>query len=160
MIRWLKIAIAASVSAFFVFYAIQNVINLGAAYWFVETMVGMQGHEAYPDSLVPAVRSAAVVWAMLWIIIVIEFAAGILAAKGAFDMFMARNGDAGAFNASKEKALAGTLLGVFLYFGIFSAIGGALFQMWQTELGHGAFADAGMFSIQLGVMWMILKRTD
>jgi predicted small integral membrane protein len=160
MIRWLKIGLAASVAAFFVFYALQNVVNLGQAYWFVETMVGMQGHEAYPGSIIPAVSAPLIVWAMLWIIIIIEFAAGVLAAKGALDMFLARNGAADAFNASKDKALAGTLLGVFLYFGIFSAIGGALFQMWQTELGHSAFADAGMFSIQLGVVWMILKRTD
>ena len=53
-----------------------------------------------------------------------------------------------------------TLIGVLIWFGIFGAFGGALFQMWQVEAGVNALRDAGMFSIQLGVVWMILRRND
>ena len=160
MIRWLKIALAAFVSAFCVFYALQNIVNHSQAMWFVQTMVSMQGHEAYPDSIIPAVRSPIIVGIMLWIIILLELTAGYLAGKGAVNMFVARNADSGTFNASKESALAGALLGVLVWFGIFGAFGGALFQMWQIEAGVNALRDAGMFSIQLGVAWMILKRND
>jgi predicted small integral membrane protein len=160
MIRWLKIALAASVSAFCVFYALQNIVNHSQAMWFVETMVSMQGHEAYPDSIIPAVRSPIIVGIMLWIIILLEITAGYLAGKGAVEMFLARNADAETFNASKTNALAGALVGVLIWFGIFGAFGGALFQMWQVEAGVNALRDAGMFSIQLGVVWMILKRND
>ena len=160
MIRWLKIALAAFVSVFCLFYALQNIVNHSQAMWFVQTMVSMQGHEAYPDSIIPAVRSPIIVGVMLWIIILLELTAGYLAGKGAFDMFMARNADPETFNASKTNALAGALVGVLLWFGIFGAFGGALFQMWQVEAGLNALRDAGMFSIQLGVVWMILKRND
>jgi predicted small integral membrane protein len=160
MIRWLKIALAACVSAFCLFYAAQNIVNHGQAMWFVETMVSMEGHQAYSDSIIPAVRSPIIVGIMLWIIILLETAAGLLAGKGAVDMFAARNADAGTFNASKTNALAGALVGVLVWFGIFGAFGGALFQMWQVEAGVNALRDAGMFSIQLGVAWMILQRND
>ena len=72
MIRWLKIALAAFVAAFCVFYALQNIINHSQAMWFVNTMVSMQGHEAYPDSIIPAVRSPIIVGIMLWIIILLR----------------------------------------------------------------------------------------
>jgi predicted small integral membrane protein len=160
MIRWLKIALAASVSLFCVFYAVQNIVNHSQAMWFVQTMVSMQGHEAYPDSIIPAIRSPIIVGIMLWIIILLELTAGYLAGKGTVDMFVARNADSETFNASKTNALAGALIGVLIWFGIFGAFGGALFQMWQVEAGVNALRDAGMFSIQLGVVWMILKRSD
>ena len=160
MIRWLKIALAASVSAFCVFYAVHNIVNHGQAMWFVQTMVSMQGHEAYPDSIIPAVRSPIIVGVMLWIIILLEITAGYLAGKGAVDMFVARKANADTFNAAKTNALAGTMIGVLIWFGIFSAVGGALFQMWQTEVGQGALANASTFSIQLGVIWMILRSND
>jgi predicted small integral membrane protein len=160
MIRWLKIALAASVSLFCVFYAVQNIVNHSQAMWFVQTMVSMQGHEAYPDSIIPAIRSPIIVGIMLWIIILLELTAGYLAGKGTVDMFVARNADSETFNASKTNALAGALVGVLIWFGIFGAFGGALFQMWQVEAGVNALRDAGMFSIQLGVVWMILKRSD
>ena len=160
MIRQIKILLAASAAAFCLFYAIQNIFNLGQAFWFVQTMVGMSGHEAYPASVIPPIESTAIIWIMLWIIIILEFAAGLLAGKGAIDMFKARNSGVDEFNNSKSYALAGTGLAIFIWFGIFSAVGGALFQMWQTELGHSAFADASIFSLQHGVIWLVLRSSD
>jgi predicted small integral membrane protein len=155
MNRMIKVLLAASASAFCLFYAIQNIVNLGQAFWFVQTMVGMVGHEAYPASIIPAIESTAIIWIMLWIIIILEFTAGALAGKGAFDLFKARNGSADEFNNAKTFALAGTGLAVFIWFGIFSAVGGALFQMW-----HSALADASIFSLQHGVIWLLLRSKD
>ena len=50
MNRCIKIALAAYVSMFYLFYAIQNMANLGAAEWFVGTMTSMEGHVAYPNT--------------------------------------------------------------------------------------------------------------
>ena len=50
MNRYIKIALAAFASLFCLFYAIQNIVNLGPATWFVGTMAGMEGHEAYPNT--------------------------------------------------------------------------------------------------------------
>lgn len=160
MIRWMKIVLAAFVAAFCLLYALQNVVNLQPAYGYVAAMVGMEGHTAYPDHIGPAVRAPFLIWAMLWSIIAVELAAGVLAAKGSWDLFRARRGSAEQFQSAKRYAVLGAGLGVILWFGIFGAIGGAYFQMWQTELGAPALQEATRFSTQLGVVLLILMAPE
>jgi len=160
MIRYIKIALVASVSVFCLSYALQNVVNLESAHWFVSYTTGMEGHEKYPAHIGPAVTSPAIHWVMLWIIIALEFGAGLLAAKGAFDMIRVRNGSAEDFNAAKTYAIIGCGVGIFIWFGIFSALGGAYFQMWQTEAGGGALGNATLFTIQLALIWLLVSQKD
>ncbi len=160
MIRYIKILMSASVALFCLFYALQNIWNLDAANWFVAYTTSMEGHEKYPSHFGPAITSAALHGVMLWIIIALEIAAGLLAAKGAFDLFKARNGSADEFNGAKTYAIAGCGVGILIWFGLFSAIGGAYFQMWQTEAGAGALGNSTWFSIQLGVIWLLISQND
>jgi len=160
MNRLLKIALAASASVFCLFSTVLSLFNLDPAFGFVQLMVGMEGHEAYPNHFGPAIRSPIIIWLMLIIIIFLEFAAGALAGKGAIDLWKAKNGSSEDFNNAKRYALAGTALAVFIWFGIFSAIGGAYFQMWQTELGAGPLSNSAWFSIQHGILWLILRQAD
>ena len=160
MIRYIKIAMVAAVSVFCLAYALQNVVNLEAAHWFVSYTTSMEGHESYPSHFGPAVTSSAFHWTMLWIIIALEFAAGLLAAKGAFDLFRARNASAEVFNSAKTYGITACGVGILIWFGLFSAIGGAYFQMWQTEAGAGALANATWFSIQLGIVWLLVSQKD
>jgi predicted small integral membrane protein len=160
MVRYIKIALAAFAALFCLFYALQNIVNLGPAEWFVGTMSGMEGHEAYPNTFGFAIRSPIVVKLMLWIIIIGELAAGLLAGKGVIDLFRARNGSGDEFNAAKTYALAGTGLAVIVWFGIFGAFGGAFFQMWQVEAGVNALRDASFFALQHGMVWLIIRSDD
>ncbi len=160
MNRYVKIALAAFVSLFCLFYAIQNMANLGPAEWFVGAMTAMEGHESYPNTFAFAVKSPVLVKIMLWIIILLELAAGLLAGKGAIDLFGRRNGSSNEFNGAKTYALAGTGLAVIIWFGIFGAFGGAFFQMWQVEAGLNALRDASFFAIQHGVVWLIIRADD
>lgn len=160
MNRYIKIALAAFASLFCLFYAVQNIANFGAAEWFVGTMTGMEGHEAYPNTFGFAVTSPVLVKLMLWIIILLELTAGILAGKGAIDLFAARNGTGDEFNGAKTYALAGTGIAVLIWFGIFGAFGGAFFQMWQVDAGVNALRDAGMFSLQHAAIWLMIRSDD
>ena len=160
MNRYIKIALAAFAALFCLFYAIQNIANLGAAEWFVGTMTAMEGHEAYPNTFAFAIKSPIIVKVMLWIIILLELAAGLLAGKGAIDLFRARNQSSEEFNAAKTYALAGTGLAVLVWFGIFGAFGGAFFQMWQVEAGVNALRDASFFAMQHGIVWLIIRADD
>ena len=160
MNRYIKIALAAFASLFCLFYAIQNMANLGPAEWFVGTMTAMEGHEAYPNSFAFSVSSPILVKLMLWIIIILEVSAGLLAGKGAVDLFTSRNASSEKFNAAKTFALAGTGLAVVIWFGIFGAFGGAFFQMWQVEAGVNALRDASFFALQHGVVWLIIRADD
>ncbi len=152
--------LAAFASLFCLFYALQNIVNLGAAEWFVGSMTAMEGHEAYPNSIAFAIKSPILVKAMLWIIILLELAAGLLAGKGAIDMFGKRNASSDEFNGAKTYALAGTGLAVIIWFGIFGAFGGAFFQMWQVEAGLNALRDASFFALQHGMVWLIIRSDD
>jgi len=97
---------------------------------------------------------------MLWMIILLELAAGLFAGKGAIDLFLRRNGSSEEFNAAKTYALAGTGLAVVVWFGIFGAFGGAFFQMWQVEAGVNALRDASFFAVQHGIVWLIIRADD
>lgn len=160
MMRLIKILLAAFVAIFCVSYAVQNIVNLQAAHGFVSYVASMADHGAYPAHFGPAITAPALTWTMLLIIIALEMGAGLLAAKGAYDMFKTRNASADDFNAAKSYAMAGCGVAIIIWFGLFSAIAGAYFQMWQTEAGLNALRDASMFSVQNGIVLMVLALKD
>ena len=160
MMRFIKMLLAAFVALFCVFYALQNIVNLQAAHGFVVYVVGMADHAAYSSHFGPSIIAPVLTWTMLWTIIALEALAGLLAAKGAFDLFNARNASADDFNAAKSYALAGCGVAILIWFGLFGAIAGAYFQMWQTEAGGKALTDASIFSIQFGVVLLVIAMKD
>ena len=160
MIRLLKCLLALFVALFCIFYALQNVVNLQAAYGFVALITGMEGQVAYPNHFGPAISSPALIWIMLWIIILLEFSAGLLAAKGAFSMWGARTADAVAFNAAKKFGILGAGLAVVTWFGLFSAVGGAYFQMWQTAAGAPALEGSFQYAMLNGMILIYLSMRD
>ena len=159
-VRYLKIVLVAFVSLLCLLYAAQNVVNLDAAYGFVYAVFSMADHAAYPASLGPAITSPALVWPALLFIITLEFLAGLLAAKGAWDLWAARRAPAEAFNAAKTWALLGCGLGVVVWFGLFATLGGAWFQMWQTQLGSGSLQGAFQFAMQIGLVLLFVNMAD
>ena len=85
---------------------------------------------------------------------------GVLSLKGAWDLWSARQASASVFNAAKAYALLGTGLAMVVWFGGFIVIGGALFQMWQTEVGAGSFRDAFVFAATGALVMLIVDRPD
>jgi predicted small integral membrane protein len=158
--RYLKIDLAIFIALFCLFYATQNIFNLQSAHWFVSTMMGMEGHEAYAKHFGPAVTSPMLTWLALWIIIVLEYAAGLLALKGSWDLWSARKGSAAEFHAAKGSVFNAAGVGLFIWFGIFTAIGGAWFQMWQTEAGSGVLNNSAEFVVALGIVALYINMAD
>jgi predicted small integral membrane protein len=110
---------------------VQNIVNLQAGHGFVAYVASMADHTAYPAHFGPPVTVPAITWLMYFTIVALELAAGLFAAKGAYDMFMAR-----------------------------SAFAGAYFQAWQTEAGGNAVREAALFSIQHGIILLVLATRD
>lgn len=160
MFRILKVVLLLAVAVFCLVYAVQNVVNLEAAHGFVALMASMQGHEAYAASIGPAVTAPAITWAMLALIITLELLAGACAAKGAFDLWRARREAPAAFQAAKQWGAVGCGLGILIWFGIFSAVGGAWFQMWQMPSGAAVLENASWFSLQMGVILLVVLAPD
>ncbi len=160
MIRMIKTALAAFASLMCLFYAAQNLANLDAAYGFVAYVAGMGDHAAYANHFGPAVTSPILIWFMLSVIIGLELLAGLLAGKGTVDLFRARNAKAEDFNSAKRFAIAGCGIGLVVWLGLFGALAGAYFQMWQTEAGNRALAGSVWYSLQLGLVWILLAQED
>lgn len=158
--RLIKVFLAGFVALFCVFYALQNIVNWQAGHGFVAYVSSMADHTGYPAHFGPPITVSALTWAMYTIIIALEMLAGLLAAKGAWDLFNTRKAPADAFNAAKQYALAGCGVAILVWFGLFGAIAGAYFQAWQTEAGVNAVRDAAMFSIQHGIVLLIIAMKD
>lgn len=160
LLRYLKIDFVVLIALLCLFYAGQNVANLGACYWSFEYVMGLSDHGSYPNSFFPAITSPAIIWAVLIVVVGFEFAAGLFSAKGAWDMWGARNGSATEFNAAKKNALIGCSLGIIVWLGFFGVFGGALFQMWQTEVGKASMDGAFQFFVSCAVIFLITSLDD
>ena len=144
--RYLKIALTLSVGLLALFYVAHNIVNWTAATGAVGYVVSQQDHQAYPTTIVPAVASPAAHAGITALICAGELAAAILSLLGAWRLWAARNAGAAAFVASKRLAVIGTGLAALVWFFLFAVFGGALYQMWQTEVGAASLEGAWQFS--------------
>lgn len=160
MTRLLKFSLMVFVSLFCLMYAAQNLVNLGPAHNFVLSVISMADHTAYPSSFGPALGGSVLTWLILAIIVGLEILAGLLAGKGAMDMWNARHESAEEFNASKHYGLMGCGVALIVWFGLFSTIGGAYFQMWQTPLGSAALAGAFQYAMLNGLVLLVVNQAD
>ena len=144
--RYLKITFVAALGLMALLYVIHNIINLSQAYGAVGYVLGLEHNEVFANNLLPAI-SGSLVPVFAWIIFAFEIASGIVCLLGAWKLWQARGADAAGFEATKGTAKLGAGLAVIVWFGIFGVIGGAGYQMWQSEVGAGSLGDAFKFSV-------------
>jgi len=158
--RYLKIVFVALISLLCLFYGTQNVVNIEACYQAFAYVLGAVDHQIYSHQVIPAIENSAVIWLTLVIVVGLEFAAGLCAAKGAWDLWSARNAPANEFNGAKTYALIGCGLGIVIWLGFFAVFGGALFIMWQTDVGRGSLQNANQFFAACAIIFMIVSMRD
>lgn len=159
-IRILKIVLVTFVGLMGWFYVAGNIANWDAGLASVGYVIGMQGHEIYGTHIFPSITSPTLVATAFAIIITGEFLVGALSLKGALDLWQARNAGADEFNSAKKFAILGTGMAMTVWFGGFVVIGGALFQMWQTQIGDGSFRGAFAFATSCGIVLLFLNSPD
>ena len=155
----LKIMLALCVAGLAGLYGVNNLFNLQSAHAFVALVFSQQGHELYPAGLIPPLTAPVFSWTALIIIIALELLAAIFALLGAVRMIGAGS-NATAFANAKGMAITGAGLGIFVWFGLFAAIGGAGFQMWQTEAGATALEGAFQYSVLCFLALIVLAGHD
>ena len=160
MIRMSKIALVVFVGLQGLFYGLNNIVNFKQAISFVTGVLPMEGHAAYPNAFGPAITWPPLIVATLCVIIIGELLIAGLSFKGAYDMVRARNGPSGMFNAAKKFAILGCAMALVVWFGMFLAVGGAYFQMWQTDLGAAAMAGAFQYSMASGIILLFDQAPD
>lgn len=159
-VRYLKILLVAFVGMQAWLYVAGNTANWESLIGAVGYVVGMQEHVIYPVHIFPAIGSPAAVVVCVLIILTGEFLVGALCLKGAWDLWRARSADAATFNGAKNLALLGTGMALVVWFGGFIVVGGALFQMWQTDIGSGSFRDAFVYAGTGGLILLFVNQPD
>ncbi len=158
--RFAKIALAALIACLHFIYAAQNVVNAPAAVGVMAYVFSMADHTVHPNAIGPAVTHPQVIWVGFAVIIVLEFAAALLAGVGAAALWAVRSKSAAAFNAAKGYALLGAGLGLVIWFGFFIVIGGGYFQMWQTPAGQGSLNGAFQYGVICAASFIIIAMAD
>jgi len=159
-VRYIKIVLVVFVGLTGLLFVAGNIANWNAGLELVGYVLSMEGHEIYGSHIFPPVTNSALVTIAFLLILAGESLVGALSLKGAWDLWGARKGSAEAFNASKTYAVLGTGMAMVVWFGGFIVIGGALFQMWQTQIGAGSFDDAFVFAAAGGLVLLFVSMPD
>ncbi len=159
-IRYIKIALVIFASLQALIHATQNIVNIKMAYQSVAYVMGGTDHTVYTSSMFPTITTPALIWMALIVILFFEYATGLVAAKGALDLWSKRKGSADDFNSAKKFALVGCGLGMITWFGLFGVIGGGAFQMWQTQIGDSSFDGAFQFMMSYAFIYFLVSQAD
>ncbi len=160
MLRYFKIILVVFVGLQGLLYFAANLANWDAAVGAVSAVISMTDRPWYPNALVPAMEGTAAATIGAVIIVAGELLVGVLSLYGAFTMFGAVKKSPAEFHAAKTFALAGCAMGLVVWFGGFTVIGGGIFQMWQTELGQSSLGDAHKYYVTSGLvlLWLSMKE--
>jgi predicted small integral membrane protein len=159
-LRTMKAVFTAAIALLALFYAGQNVANLDACYQAFAYVFSQADHVVYPASFFPAITHPVLIWGALVLVVGLEFVAGLLAARGAWDLWAARRAPAETFNRAKTYALLGCGVGIIVWLGFFAVFGGALFQMWQTEAGSNSLEGAFQFFGACALVFLMIAQPD
>ena len=160
MIRKLKTIFIILVGLQGLFYFISNALNFAAAKGAVGLVLGQIENTVYTNPVIPPITSPALITLALVIIMTGELLIGLVAFRGALDMWKARNASAAEFNAAKTYGILGCGLAVLIWFGIFIVFGAALFQMWQGPVGDGSFDGAFIYMATSALVMIFVNQPD
>lgn len=159
-IRYLKIMFATITSLMALIYVTQNMVNADAAHQAIIYVMSGADHTVYVNSFGPRFSHPVLGWIIIVIIFGLEYATGLLIAKGAWDMWRARKAEPAVFADSRKWAQIGSGVGVFVWFGLFGVIGAAYFQMWQTTAGAGSMNGAFQYFVSCAITLLFLNQPD
>lgn len=159
-IRILKIVLVVFVGLQGLAYVAGNIANWDAGHGAIAYVLGMEGHAVYGNHIVPPITHPTLVSIAFLVIISGEFLVGALSLAGAWRMWRARHDQADAFNAAKTLAILGAGMAMVVWFGGFVVMGGALFQMWQTQVGTGSFEGAFIYGAASALVLLFVNSPD
>ena len=159
IVRSAKVLLVLLIGLFSLLVGIDNIIDYGTNYAFVQHVMSMD--TIFPSSTLKwrAITSPTLYQAAYALIIAAELLTGVLCVLGAWRLWAARGDLAVEFNAAKDVAIAGLVLGFALWFFGFMAVGGEWFQMWQSQTWNGQEA-AFRFIGCIGLVLLFLAQKD
>lgn len=159
-IRYLKIILVLFVGLQGWLYVAGNLANWQQGVGAIAYVIGMHEHAVYPTPIFPALEGTGWAIGAFAVILLGEFAVGALSLWGCWQLWTRRMATPAAFHAAKTPAMLGAGMAMVVWFGFFVVIGGALFQMWQTQVGNASFRGAFVYAITSGVVLLFLQHPE
>jgi len=150
--RLTKVLLCASLAAFGLLVAGDNIVDYDTNYAFVQHVLSMD--TIFPDSGLRwrAIRDPRLWQAAYALIIAGEALTGLLFLIGTMRMIAALGSPAARFAAAKAWAIAGAACGFAVWFTGFLLLGGEWFQMWQSRDWNGQQAAFRFVMVILAVL--------
>lgn len=150
--RLTKVLLCATLAAFALLVAADNLLDYGTNLAFVQHVLGMD--TIFPGSALAwrAIRDPAWWQAGYALIILGEAAAGLLFLVGSVQLLRHLRAPAHRFEAAKAWCVAGAAAGLAVWLLGFLVIGGEWFQMWQSPRWNGQDAAFRFAMVILAVL--------
>jgi len=150
--RYAKIVMAASLAAFCLLVAFDNITDYETNYLFVQHVMSMDTTFAGNALMYRSVTSPTL-WQIAYAgIIAAEAVTGILFLAGAIRLIQVRNAPAAVFNRAKGLVIAAGLLAFLVWFFGFTVVAGEWFAMWQSATWNGQDAAFRFYVTALAVL--------
>jgi predicted small integral membrane protein len=137
LFRFAKVITIFAIGIMSLIIVIGNTTDYYTNYYFVEHVIKMDS--IFPDSNVHyrSINNPALFHAVYIFIIVLETMMTFFCLKGSWLLFKNLKSDPAIFQASKNWAVAGLILGIIIWFFGFEVVGGEWFAMWQSVTWNG-----------------------
>jgi predicted small integral membrane protein len=152
LIRLSKVALIASLAAYAIIVAYDNIVDYGSNYEFVRHVLSMD--TTFPgNALMHRAITDKGAWAAAYgLIIATEALTGLLLVVGALALLTRLTAPSAVFNRAKVWAVAGMTVGFGLWLFGFLVVAGEYFAMWQSKEWNGQEAAFRIAMVILGVL--------
>lgn len=139
-----KTLLLCTLALYFLLIALNNIIDYGTNFKFVEHVLSMDSIPADAHVQWRAIRTPQLHHLAYWTIILWELATGCICGVGAIRLFSALRSRQ-RFEAAKTLSIAGLWLGLLLWSLGFITAGGEWFLMWESSAWNGEAPALRMF---------------
>jgi predicted small integral membrane protein len=159
ILRAAKASLVFGVAIFYTFVVLNNLTDYDSNYQFIRHVLMMDSTFPGNRGMWRAMNSPTVHSVFYWSIIVWESGTMILCWWGGLRLVKCLRGDAHAFRAAKNTAIAGLSLNLLMWLVAFLGVGGEWFLMWQSKTWNGQEAAFRMFTVA-GIVLLLLVQTE
>src|SRR5258708_4909942 len=137
LFRFAKAILVAAIGIMAALIVIGNTTDYYTNYVFVEHVMKMDSTFQGSNIHYRSIDSPVFFHAGYILIIAMEMLMAVCCLKGSWLLFKNIKSDSAIFNASKNWAAAGILIGIIIWFLGFEVVGGEWFAMWQSPTWNG-----------------------
>ncbi|UPG88552.1 DUF2165 domain-containing protein [Luteibacter aegosomaticola] len=152
IVRMAKLAMVLALAAFALVVAVDNLIDYGSNFSFVQHVLSMD--TTFPgNALMGRAIHAPWAWHAGYLMIIAgEGATAVLLLLGGYELWHSRRLPGPVFQAAKRFVAAGCAIGFLVWFFGFMVVGGEWFAMWQSKTWNGQEGAFRFYMALLGVL--------